>query len=88
MNNLQQAFGNNIWLIKPTNCNDRTHLLQQVEYLLGTNRMKQYSLVEASHKKWPKNGSDLNNDEYELPILKYNANQDKLVEQKGKPPKG
>jgi hypothetical protein len=43
--------------------------------------------MEASCKKWPENGSDLNNDEYELPILKYDANQDKLVEQKGKPPK-
>jgi hypothetical protein len=43
--------------------------------------------VEASCKKWPKNGSDPYNDEYELFILKYNANQDKLVEQKGETPK-
>lgn len=42
--------------------------------------------MEASHKKWPKNGNDLDNDEYELLILKYDANQDKLVEQKGESP--
>jgi hypothetical protein len=33
-------------------------------------------LVEASHKKWLKNESDIDDDEYELPILKYVANQD------------
>ncbi len=57
-----------------TNCNYRTHLLWQVEYLLGMNKAKQYSLVEASHKKWLKNGNDQDNYEYELLILKYNAN--------------
>jgi hypothetical protein len=36
-------------------------------------------LIKTSHKKWLENESDLNNDEYELPILKYDANQDKLV---------
>jgi hypothetical protein len=40
---------------------------------LGTNKLDQYSLVETSNKKW------LENDEYELPILKYNVNQDALV---------
>ncbi len=39
--------------------------------------------MEASRKKWPKNGNDQDNNEYELAILKYDANQDKLVEQKG-----
>jgi hypothetical protein len=38
------------------------------------NKAKQYSLVEASHKKWLKNGNDQDNYEYELLILKYNAN--------------
>jgi hypothetical protein len=47
---------------------------------LGTNIANQYSLKKASHKKWPKNESDLDDDEYELPILKYDANQDKLIE--------
>jgi hypothetical protein len=40
--------------------------------------MDQYSLVETTHKKWQKNESDL--DEYELLILKYNANQEALIE--------
>jgi hypothetical protein len=30
--------------------------------------------VEASHKKWPKNGNDLDDNEYELLVLKYDAN--------------
>ncbi len=38
------------------------------------NRVNQYSLVKASCKKWPENESDLDDDEYELPILKYDAN--------------
>ncbi len=37
-----------------------------------------------SNKKWPKNESDLEDNEYELPILKYDVNQDALVEQKEK----
>jgi hypothetical protein len=41
--------------------------------------------VEASNKKWTENGSNPNNDECELPTLKYNANQDKLIKQKEKP---
>jgi hypothetical protein len=36
-------------------------------------RVNQYSLIEATCKKWPKNESDLDDDEYELPILKYDA---------------
>jgi hypothetical protein len=46
---------------------------------VGTNIADQYSLIETSHKKWPKNEIDPNDDEYELLILKYDANQDKLV---------
>jgi hypothetical protein len=44
------------------------------------NRADQYSLVEATHKKWPKNESDPNDNEYELSILKYDANREALVE--------
>jgi hypothetical protein len=44
------------------------------------NEANQYSLVEVSPKKWPENENDPNDDEYELPILKYNANHDALVE--------
>jgi hypothetical protein len=36
-------------------------------------------MIKNSHKKWLENESDPNNDEYELPILKYDANHDKLV---------
>jgi hypothetical protein len=35
---------------------------------------EQYSLVEVSNKKWPKNESAPEKDEYELHILKYDAN--------------
>jgi hypothetical protein len=42
--------------------------------MLGTNKADRYSLIEAARKKWLENESDLNDDEYELPILKYNAN--------------
>ncbi len=68
MKNLRQAPGNNLWLVELTNCNYRTHLLCQAKYLLGMNKPNQYSLVEISNKKWPENESDLENDEYELPI--------------------
>jgi hypothetical protein len=44
-------------------------------------KVEQYSLVEVACKKWPKKESDPNDDKYELPILKYNANQEVLVEQ-------
>lgn len=54
---------------------------------MGTNIAKQYSLAKASCQKWLENGSDPNDNEHELPILKYNANQDELVEQKGEIPK-
>ncbi len=32
------------------------------------NRVDQYSLVKASHKKWPENESDLDDDKYKLLI--------------------
>jgi hypothetical protein len=44
------------------------------------NNAYQYSLVKVLNKKWLENENDLKDDEYELPILKYNANQDALVE--------
>jgi len=46
------------------------------------NKMNQYSLVELSCKKWPKNENDKNDDACEVPIFKYDANQDALVEKK------
>jgi hypothetical protein len=52
VNNLRQALGDNPWPAKPTNQNYRTRLLRQVEYLLGMNKIDQYSLVEVSNKKW------------------------------------
>jgi hypothetical protein len=45
-----------------------THLLCQAKYLLGMNKLNQYALEEASKKKWPKNASDSQDDEHELPI--------------------
>jgi hypothetical protein len=80
VNNLQQVPGDNPWPTELTNYNYRTYLLCQVEYILGMNKVDQYSLVKESNKKWPENESDLKDDEYELPILKYDANQDALVE--------
>jgi hypothetical protein len=74
VNNLRQALGNNPWPVEPTNQNYRTYLLCQVEYLLGTSRVDQCSLVEVARKKWPKNENDPNDNKYELLILKYNAN--------------
>jgi hypothetical protein len=44
------------------------------------NKVNWYSLVKASHKKWPKNENDKDDDKYEVPIKKYDANQDTLVE--------
>jgi hypothetical protein len=49
---------------------------------LGTNRVEQYALIEASWKKWPINISDPNNDKYEFPILKYDVNKDAFVAEK------
>jgi len=54
--------------------------------LLGTSRADQYSLVETAYQKWIKNENDPNYDEYELTILKYDANQEALVEQKKRTP--
>ncbi len=68
VNNLRQASRDNPWLIEPTNWNYMTYLLHQAKYLLGMSRTNQYSLVEALHKKWPKNENDPNDDKYELPV--------------------
>jgi hypothetical protein len=57
-----------------------TCLLHKAKYLLGMSIVDQYSLVEASCKKWLKNENDLDNNKYELFILKYNVNHDALVE--------
>jgi hypothetical protein len=46
------------------------------------NYMEQYALIEASQKKWPKNANDPKDDEYELPVLKYDENKDALVVEK------
>ncbi len=47
------------------------------------NKMEQYSLVETSRNQWPKNESDLaDDDKYLFPILKHDENQNVLVEQK------
>jgi hypothetical protein len=46
VNTLRQVPRDNPWLAKPTNHNYRTRLLCQVEYLLGMNKVDQYSLVE------------------------------------------
>jgi hypothetical protein len=79
MNNLWQALRDNLSPVELTSCNYMTHLLCQAKYLLGTIKMDQYSLVEASRKKWLENESDPDDHEYKLPILKYDANQDALV---------
>ncbi len=42
--------------------------INQTKYLLGMSRTNQYSLVQALHKKWPKNENDPNDDKYELPL--------------------
>jgi len=41
--------------------------------MLGMNKANQYPLVETSHK-WPKKENDKDDNEYEVPILKYDAN--------------
>ncbi len=74
VNNLWQAIGENMWPTKPTNRNYMTRLLCQVDYLLGMNKEKQYSLIEVSRKKWLENESDLDDKKYELLILKYDVN--------------
>jgi hypothetical protein len=38
------------------------------------NKPNQYSLEEVSKKKWPENANDPRDDEYELPIFKYDTN--------------
>jgi hypothetical protein len=74
MNSLQQTPGDSPWPVDLTSRNYMTYLLHQTTYLLGMNIAEQYSLVEASRKKWLENGSDPDDNEYELPILKYDAN--------------
>jgi len=65
-----------------TNRNYKIHLLRRAKILLGKNKAYQYSLVEMSNKKWPRNESDPKDNECELPIFKY----DTLVEQKERTP--
>jgi hypothetical protein len=38
------------------------------------NKANQCSLIEVLNKKWPKNESDPQDDEYKLAIFKYDAN--------------
>jgi hypothetical protein len=45
------------------------------------NKLDQYSFKETLKKKWPKNESDPK-DKYEMPVFKYDVNQDAVVEQK------
>jgi hypothetical protein len=47
--------------------------------MLGTSRVDQYSLVEVARQKWQENENVLHDNEYELPILKYDAKQETLV---------
>jgi hypothetical protein len=68
VNNLWQTHGDNLWLAESINHNYKTCLLCRVEFLLGKNKAYQYSLVEMLNKKWPKNESDPEDNEYELPI--------------------
>lgn len=82
MNNLWQAHGDHPWPTKLMNYNHKTCVLNQVKYLLDMNHLKQYALTETSWKKWPKNASDLEDNEYELLGLKYDANEDALVAKK------
>ncbi len=49
------------------------------------NKVNQYPLGELSCNKWPKNESDRYDDEYEVHILKYDANQYALAENKREP---
>ncbi len=49
---------------------------------MGTNHPKQYTLIEASQKKLPKNANDPKDNKYELLVLKYDANEDALVVEK------
>jgi hypothetical protein len=51
VNNLRQTPRKNLWLAELSNCNDRTRLLCRVEFLLGTNKTYQYSLVKLLNKK-------------------------------------
>jgi hypothetical protein len=83
---VKQALGDNLWPLKPINQNYMTRLLCQVDYLLGMSRVEQYSFVKITHKKWLENESDLDDDEYELPILKYVTNKKTLLEHTKGPP--
>jgi hypothetical protein len=50
--------------------------------MLGTNCLEQYALREASWNKWQKYANDIKDDEYELLILNYNANEDAFIAKK------
>ncbi len=75
VNNLQPTFDDNPWPTKLKNHKPIYYTKQNIYW----GRTQHANIVETSHKKWPKNESDPNDDEYELLILKYDANQDKLV---------
>jgi hypothetical protein len=44
----------------------------EIKYLLAVNHVKQFRLIVASQKKWPKNASGQKNDAYEFQKFKRN----------------
>lgn len=49
---------------------------------MRTHCVEQYTLIEISWKKWPKNANAPKDNKYELPILKYNAKENAFVAKK------
>jgi hypothetical protein len=49
---------------------------------IGDEQTRPIFIGRSVKKKWPENANDPQDNKYELPIIKYNANKDALVEQK------
>ncbi len=62
-NSLWQPLKNNLWPTHPLNQNYKTWLLRQSNYLLGFVYQNKYSFEIVINKKWPKNQSDLKEDQ-------------------------
>ncbi len=72
----------NLWPTKLTTHNYKMHVLYQAKYQLGMNHLEQYALKKALWNKRLEYASELKDDEYELLILNYDANEDALVVEK------
>jgi hypothetical protein len=79
LNNVLQPPKDNPWPTHSTNYNYRIWLLRHFDYLLGFVSPNKYSLEIVINKKWPKNQSNSEEDEYKSLTLVYYKETNAMV---------